>query len=370
MTTIVLRRPRGMTLVELLVVVAILGLFSAVVLPLLDGGPSRATRTAAAAVTGLVARTQAQSIGRENACGLWIEPLSAEAAIDLAIARQPAPYRGDTFDAAVSLSGAAASGTMLLTFSKPEAVTTLTAPLDPPFAADGDFIEFEGAPDRFRLSCPNPPTVDGCRAALRPEAGQTTANTLWPTPTIVGTGTAWHAFSIIRRPRPAAAGVSLGAGLAIDLAWSGVGTQRFGRTTLDGDGASTADPADDLPPLGTYAAGQAVAIMFDRAGMPSELGFFNTAVSLAAGVAPPAEVRTPLRATIFLLVGRIDRCGQAYRQSPPDDASGANWQYADSAWVFVEPKTGLARSMQVVPRDSSGPVTTARRSLAAALSGP
>ncbi|NCY03336.1 MAG: hypothetical protein EBX36_10615, partial [Planctomycetia bacterium] len=80
--------------------------------------------------------------------------------------------------------------------------------------------------------------------------------------------------------------------------------------------------------------------------------------------------RTPLRATIFLLVGRIDRCGQGYRQSPPDDASGANWQYADSAWVFVDPKTGLARSMQVVPRDSSGPVTTARRSLAAALSGP
>lgn len=359
-----------MTLVELLVVVAILALFPVVVMPLLDGGPARAARTAASAVTGLVARAQSQSIGRENACGLWIEPLSTVAAIDLAIARQPAPYRGDTFDAAVSLSGPAASGTMQLLFSTPGAVTSLTAPLDPPFASDGDFIEFEGAPDRFRLSCPNPPTVDGCRASLRPEAGQTTTNTLWPTPTIAGSGTAWHGFSIIRRPKPVAGGVLLGSGLAIDLAWSGVGTQRFGRTTLDGDGSSTADTGDDLPPLGTYADGQAVAIMFDRAGMPSELGFFNTAASLASGAGVPAEVRMPLRATVFLLVGRIDRCGQGYLQTPSNDAAGANWQYGDSFWVFIDPKTGMARSAQVSPRDGSGPVTSARRSLAAVLTAP
>lgn len=359
-----------MTLLELLVVVAILGLLSVVVLPVLDGGPVRATRTAASAVRGLVARAQSQSIGRENACGLWIEPLSAEAAIDLAIARQPAPYRGDTSDAAVSLSGPAASDTMLLRFSAAAAVTTLTAPLDPPYATTGDFIEFEGSPDRFRLVCPNPPTVDGCRVALRPEAGQTTSNTLWPTPTIEGSGTSWHAFSIIRRPRPLAGGLSLGSGLAIDLAWSGVGTQRFGRTTLEGDGSSTADTADDLPPLGTYAAGQAVAIMFDRAGMVGEIGFFNTTTSRAAGSGIPAEVRTPPWAPVFLLIGRIDRCGQGYQPTLSDDASGANWQHAESFWVLIDPKTGLARSTQVALRDESGPVTTARRSLAAVLGTP
>ena len=368
MTSTARRHPAGMTLVELLVVIAILGLLSVLVVPILDGGPVRASRAAASSVTSLVAKVQAQSIGRDSGRGLWIEPLSIDTAIDLAIARQPAPYRGDKFNAAVSLSGSAASATMQLTFPE-SAVTTLMAPLDPPFATTGDFIEFDGGPDRFRLVCANPRAIDGFLAELRPEAGQTTTTTRWPTPTVGNSGTTWHPFAIIRRPQSLGKSVSLGSGLAIDLAWSGMGAQRFGRTPLEGDGSSTADAADDLPPLDNYAAGQAVAIMFDRAGMPSEIGFFNTPVSPAAE-AVPAEVRGPLRATVFLLVGRIDRCGQAYQPMPSDDSSGANWQYGDSFWVFIDPKTGTARSTQVVPRDASDPVKTARRSLAAVLPGP
>lgn len=362
-----------MTLVELLVVVAILGLLAVVVLPVFDGGPLRATRAAASSVTSLVARAQSQSIGRGSACGLWIQPLEVGVAIDLAIARQPDAYRGDTFDATVSLSGPVASGTMLLTFSgSGTKVTTLTAPTKPPFASTGDFIEFEGSPHRFALVCPDPPTFDGCRAVLRSEAGQTTTNTLWPTPTLEGSGTTWHAFSIIRRPVPVAEGVSLGAGLAIDLAWSGVGTQRFGRTPLDGDGSASADVSDDLLPVGNYAAGQAIAIMFDRVGAVGEIAYFDTGISTAASgaAAAPAGIRAPLRAPVFLLIGRIDRCGLGYRESPSEDMPGANWQYPESFWVSIDPRTGLARSAQVVLHDDDGPVRTARRSQAAIQSAP
>jgi len=350
-----------MTLLELLVVIAILGLLSAAVMPVLGGGPLRAARAAASSVTSLASKAQAQAVGRENAVGLWIEPRSIDSAIDVAIARQPAPYRGDTFDATVSLSGTVASGTMSLEFQE-DKVTTLTGSSNPPCAASGDFIEFAESPARFTLICPNPPSPDNWFATLRPEAGQTTTNTVWPTPTADGSEKVWHAFSIIRRPAPVSLGISLGSGLAIDLAWSGIGTRRFGRTPLGGDGSSSPDPSDDLTPLDMYSAGQAIAIMFDRVGAVGEVGFFNTRVSPTAGA---AEIRAPLRSPVFLLIGRIDRCGLGYRDSPSEDAPGANWQYPESFWVSIDPKTGLARSTQVVLRDDDGRVTTARRSQAA-----
>jgi prepilin-type N-terminal cleavage/methylation domain-containing protein len=94
----------GMTLIELLVVMSILGLLSVTVLPAFSNGESaRAGRRAAAAVSSLVAQSQATALGRAAAAGLWIEPLSAVAAIDLSIAQRPEPYRGDTFTAIFSL---------------------------------------------------------------------------------------------------------------------------------------------------------------------------------------------------------------------------------------------------------------------------
>lgn len=366
-------RRAGMTLIELLAVITILGLLSVAVIPILDGGERRAARDAAASVTSLVALAQARSLGHDTPAGVWIDPLSVDTAIDLALARQPAPYRGDTFDATVSLSGAVASGTMVLTFSdRGASVTTLTAPVEPPFATTGDFIEFAGSPARFTLVCPDPPAGTGFRAALRAEAGQTTANTLWPTPALEGSGTAWHGFAIIRRPAPVAAGLTLGAGLAIDLAWSGVGTERFGQAPLPGDGSSTVDVSDDWTPLGSYTAGQAIAIMFDRTGGVGEIGFFNTAatVDAEAGAGRSAELRAPLRAPVFLLVGRIDRCGLGFRLPVSEEAPGANWQYPESFWVSIDPRTGLARSARVTVRDADGTVTTARRSQAALRTSP
>ncbi|MBM3954781.1 MAG: prepilin-type N-terminal cleavage/methylation domain-containing protein [Planctomycetes bacterium] len=363
----------GMTLVELLAVIVILGLLSVAVIPILDGGELRAARNAAASMTSLVATAQGRSLGHDSPAGLWIEPLSVDAAIDVVLARQPAPYRGDTFDATVALSGPVAGGTMELTFSeKGTSVTTLTAPAETPFATTGDFIEFAGSASRFTLICPDPPASTGFRAALRAEAGQTAANTLWPTPALEGSGTVWHGFSILRRPAPAAAGLTLGSGLAIDLAWSGVGTGRFGRTALAGDGSATADVSDDVLPLGTYTAGQAIAILFDRTGAVGEIGFFNTATTVAAGEAPDhtAELRAPLQAPLLLLVGRIDRCGLGFREPVSEEAPGANWQYPESFWVSIDPKTGLARSARVTLRDADGPVTTARRSQAAIRSAP
>lgn len=360
---------RGMTLIELLVVVSILGLLSVTVLPAFSSGESvRAGRRAAAAVSSLVAQSQATALGRAPAAGVWIEPLSAVAAIDLSIAQRPEPYRGDTFTAAVSLTPPLSpADPVRLTFSRGGAdvaqMTALHAALSAPgigprpLVSDGDLIQIGHGADLFSLACDASHTGSGFQARLRPEAGQTPANTLWPTPSLAGGSTTWHSFTIHRKPAPMGALESLGNGMAIDLAWSGVGTERFGPAPLAGD--------DGYPPLAGYNPGQALALMFDSAGAVAEVMFLNTALSGAR-----AEASVPVRGPILLLVGRIDRCGLPYNPAPTEANPGANWQYADSMWIAIDPKTGLARSVPPALHLQNLPVTNARDSQSFVRSAP
>ena len=363
------RRSRGMTLIELLVVMSILSLLSVTVLPAFSNAESaRAGRRAAAAVSSLVAQSQATALGRATAAGLWIEPLSTVAAIDLSIAQRPEPYRGDTFTAAVSLAlPLRPSDPVQLTFSHGGAdVAQMTTPqasaFSPsvagrPLVSNGDLIQIGQRADLFTLECADLPTTNGYKARLRPEAGQTPANTLWPTPSMAGQPATWHSFTIHRKPAPIAALQSLDDGMAIDLAWSGVGTERFGPAPLAGD--------DGYTPLAGYNPGQALAMMFDSAGAVAEVVFLNTALSGAG-----AEASVPVRGPILLLVGRIDRCGLPYNPAPTEANPGANWQYADSMWIAIDPKTGLARSVPPVLRIQNLPVTNARDSQSLVRSAP
>jgi hypothetical protein len=48
---------------------------------------------------------------------------------------------------------------------------------------------------------------------------------------------------------------------------------------------------------------------------------------------------------IFLLVGRVDRAAQPPSAlSASDDSVGANWQYADSIWIAIEPLSGVCKT--------------------------
>lgn len=359
----------GMTLVELLVVVSILGLLSVTVLPAFSSGESaRASRRAAAAVSSLVAQSQAASLGQSSAAGLWIEPLSGVAAIDLSIARRPEPYRGDTFTAAVSLTQPSnPSDPVPLTFSRGGAdVALMTTMKTPAFSAgtparplvsNGDLIQIGHGADLFALECDPQPTANGFKARLRLEAGQTPANTVWPTPSIAGGATTWHSFKIHRKPAPAGSLQSIANGMAIDLAWSGIGPERFGPTPLAGD--------DDYPPAAGYNAGQSIAMMFDSAGSVTEAYFLATPLSGAA-----VDSRVTVRGTVLLLVGRLDRCGLPYNPAPTEANPGANWQYADSTWIAIDPRSGLARAVPPALHIHDAPVTNARDSQVFVRSGP
>jgi prepilin-type N-terminal cleavage/methylation domain-containing protein len=316
----------GMTLVELLVVVAILGLLAVTVLPAFSSGSdARAARQAVAVVTSQLSKAQAAAIGNPLPAGVWIQPLGVGAtALELALARQPAPYQGDTFSATVSGS-AINSGTFALTFSGSH-VTLLTGSTTPPFVSTGDLIQFGGSGPVFELVSPTiPPQADNCSARLRSNAGQTPYNTTLPASAVQ------QSFAIYRRPIRMGGSATIGAGMAIDLAWSGVGASRFGQVSLAGDAGLSSLPG--------YTPGQAIVVLFNAAGALSELHTVNSSPSLSVD-----QTRLPIREPIFLLVGRADRCGLPYNPSPTEDAPGANWQYPDSYWIAIDPRSGMVKT--------------------------
>jgi prepilin-type N-terminal cleavage/methylation domain-containing protein len=342
----------GMTLVELLVVVAILGLLAVTVLPAFsNGSDARAARQAVAVVTSQISKAQAAAIGKPLPAGIWIQPLGdGRASLEMALARQPAPYRGDTFSATVTGS-AVTSGTFALAFN-PSEVTLLTVSSTPAFVSTGDLVQFGGSGPHFEMLCPSSALVSGTEwsARLRTDFGQTPHNTVFP---VTSGGVS---FTIQRKPVRGGAATTIQSGMAIDLAWSGLGLNRFGQAMLLGDGQVSPGPdpdvSDNLPPMTGYTPGQAIVLTFNAAGGVNELFTLNPAPSWAS-----SQTRLTIHEPLFLLVGRVDRCGLPYNPSPTEDAPGANWQYPDSFWIAVDPRTGLTKTADTRLR-----VSTARES--------
>ena len=73
--------------------------------------------------------------------------------------------------------------------------------------------------------------------------------------------------------------------------------------------------------------------------MPNKLG---------QGTTNRLQVTSPL----FLLVGRVDRCGLAYSASPTKASPGANWQYPESFWIGIDTQSGIVRVVEVKPNQT------------------
>jgi hypothetical protein len=284
---------------------------------------ARRSREAARMVSSFVAKAQSRALGRPELAGFMVAAAGTAsfAALDLFLADVPPPYRGDTIDATITISGSGESrraGTP--SANALASVATIGS-------GTSDLIRFGGRGPFYELTGPPTPAAIEIRmlgwnegANLSPDdLGYTSRNTPWPAPEPLS-------FEIFRQPDPAGSPLTLPDGRAIDVFWSGYGPPNVGAV------------------VGTYRQfdqpGSRVSALFDGTG---RLRLFVVATASLTR-------RWAVTGPVFLLVGRVDRAGQAFATlDAADDTLGANWQYPDSWWVAIDPMTGVARSAECVP---------------------
>jgi prepilin-type N-terminal cleavage/methylation domain-containing protein len=294
-------RRRGMSLVELLVVITILGLLAVAVIPNISNtGGSRKVREAARALSSFIAAGQSRAMGSRGGGGVWIDPLanpissgalSIRIAIDLADADVASPYAGDSTSSTV-------------TFSAPTPTTSATVSFvggcNPPATA-GNLIRIQNSPAVFAFMSTS--SSSGI-VSMRSDANQTVDNTFWPR-----SGAALT-YEIIGPPtRSTANSLTLGDGIAIDVYHSCSGTTTF---------PNIANPA--LLSSGTAS----FQILYDSTGRPQHLCCNGN--------------RAAINEPIFLLVAPIESLQSSGTLAPKD-----------GYWVAIDPRGGIPKVAQVDP---------------------
>ena len=319
-------RRAGMTLVELLVVVAIIGLLAVTVLPnVASTTENRRSREAARVASTFVARAQARAIGRPEWAGVsFVRPptnASATFAIDLFQSSVPQVYRGESLDSTVTITVDPGD----VTFNKGGERAINWDGIPPPDftkrkVTKGDLIRFDGAGPWYELG-ENAMTVLLRSQSTGDRTGQTDRNTPWPP---VGVG---HPFEILRQPVRSGQAFTIPDGRCIDLAWSGYGNSNYQFFFTPGTTIN------------------AVTILFDATGRVRQLFIEDSATPRRMSFTGP----------VYLLVGRVDRAGAAFAPTlnPADDTLGANWQYGDSFWIGIDPASGIVKTAECNPRQST-----------------
>ena len=317
---------RGMTLAELMVVVAIIGLLAVTVLPALSATAElRRGREAARMVSSFIAKAQSRAIGRREWSGFQLVATGATsyAALDLVLADVPAVYRGDTVPALVVISGTpgATQRTVTGTLSSAD----VFHPSGTASISSGDLVSFDSTGPVYEIVSLTANTLTfklrGHDANASEDAGNQLHNTPWPPPN------AALSFEVIRQPAASGSPVSMADGRVVDLYWSG-----YGPPTANGGNAYIT-----LPNATAGSFPNRTTVVFDGTGRLRQVVTTGTAM-----------LRKTVTGPLFLLIGRADRVitGTAYVANPSDDTIGANWQYSDSHWVAIDPLTGVAKSAE------------------------
>ena len=300
---------RGMTLVELMVVVLILGLLAVTVLPnLANSADSRKIREAARAVSSFVAASQSQAISGRSGGGIRIDVLgspmgSNDAALDVGMVMIPQPYCGDDPGSVVTVVPDSIDSSM--------AALTFTGGFsdDPLKNASGNILPHLGI--RFggsRIEFMFVPTLgsatgtvymqDGVGPSSLPNLNQTIDNTSWPQGAVC--------YEITAGPlRDGNTSLTLGDGVAIDMTNSYVGTGNI----------------FSVPRLS-----DSVYLLFDSAGVPTS--WINDGLT-----------KQPFAETLFLLINSVEAIQNNTSLTEPG-----------GYWVAIDPRGGVPKVAEVKPQ--------------------
>jgi len=318
------RHPRGMTLVELLIVVAVMVILIGVALPVMRTAiESGRVRESARQLSTTIELVKAKAVESGLPVGLWIETeqLSGSSSLSntnltyatrLYIAETPRPYSGD-FDgatAALREQTTTTGGVTTTTYWAEFDGTSATLPYMGVKA--GDHIRFDFKGPRYRISSvvwETSPTPDKIYFEVSTARGT-------PAPRTGGS----YPYQILRQPQRTLAGsIELARDAVIDLTYSGQG---------DYTGTST-DTGHELS-----ATTAPIVIVFNPAG------YIERILGIGAANRP--------QATIHLLVGRIDQLSEPAPDSKLPISGDDSTKFAfyrnvvdpESVWVSIGHQTG------------------------------
>ena len=347
----------GMSLLELMVVIVILGLLAVSIIPAIDANDERKAREAAITVSSLVASANSRARQTSDGAGIWLEPLDksttpSRGSADLFVAQPGYSYVGE--------DSAAQSHVFLnpipnLNPASQQAVAVFSLQTCPNIESYCDLysqIYIEGRLYYLTLPAPLqksllPPPYDtqptdgiisiGLITTILPDTDAIPTSSpaydaLEAFPKYPALDSGHPTFRIDNSPtRSSTAPLSLPNGYVVDIAWSSYGNMLFINSGNLLDGTPNTFTGIDY-----FLPSEPVVIMFNSVGNIQELRYRIDFMG------QKHDYRIHRNADVFLLIGRADRAGNAFVQNPTENNPGANWQYPDSRWIKISRSGGAA----------------------------
>lgn len=290
---------RGASLVELMMVIVILCLLCVTVLVNTHNTTEhRRSKECVRIFVQFIEKAKSRCLGKKEYSGIKIqsEPSLEHGALDCYIIDQPLPYRGETIDATLLTDG-----------------TTATGHYIPPDVKVNDLIKFDGLGFYYKITA----TYSNGLNFSYSSSCYNDHNCPLPSK-------CYHSFEIVKLPLSLSS-LSINHGRCVDLFWSGVGSyKKFSDSYTN------------------------VSILFDGTGQ----------LKLLLKESSNSVERVNNSDIIYFLIGRTFRVNNDVSFNTKDDSSGANWQYNDSYWVAIEPRSGIIKSAECYTKSEDGTIVT------------
>jgi prepilin-type N-terminal cleavage/methylation domain-containing protein len=356
---------RGMTLVELLIVIAVIVTVSAIILPSLkESLKDQKITQASRQIQGMIESCKAQALASGRPVGISLERLSAESlegiatSIQIVRMEELPPYTGDFQECGAYLSTTVVAGPYDRFFDMALINARDAAGLNN-IVSVGDSISFGDSGSRYHITgieslnwTPPGGTIQEPYYKVYFRNGYSGNPYVQLLPVSSANSSRKVPFKIFRRPvRNELAVLQLPRGVCIDLSCSGYALS-MGSSGLSGAEFSAKYLSGQLaPPLREYGS---VSILFSPNG---------EVCRVTSGVGNFGRTDIPIN-DVYLMLGRVDRVSPQNELEPYDasgnknvqsDALTGNLMSGESLWIKINRSNGRVTTANV--DGIGGPVT-------------